>query len=771
MSSSCTGTGGTRPAPPAIVDDALAAAERRAKRSAQELDGYYESAIRKMEESKRRLTAAKRQDELISKLWRDGALAWYPLDEENKWQKAHLLAVFGSSASTPLPFAMREEQWQNSSESIRDDRDLLLARLARTEFADYYSSSKMPFKLPKKFQGDKEVVVAAVRRVPKQVLSHLLAPFLNDSDVFRAFFRSEQLKGPPDGVDDKSVGQLLQKFSLSIRSDPGLMSEAAKHLGPSILDYCSTKLLDTVKFAHWFAIALDQVPGDALGRFSERVRSNPFAVPAFVKRNGLCLKDIGLSLRSNVAIARAACQNDPTALSLCASVKVRRQLGTDKPFMLNTFSRVSPAQGDPAFFRLLSPENQLDSDLILAAYRANSLQIGDLPGNLSTDRDFWTAIIRQEPLFWYKLPNAFARDPVFARTIVSFPNIKLVQDIFARFRLLTADKAIWKLIIAPFCTTSTDLIREHAPVQILRDEETMLLACRTNHRAFELVDTQLLQSENFVATVLEDCSIGNLHSFPKSAQSLHPELVVKMLRDMANDGQDLDETDVVAMDAELWTNLDVVTAYFQAGGYVHEGFPESVKANEEFGLIVAKYCHEDPDFDDEGDEPTLLERATSLALRSSKAFMMQAVEARGLHLLSAATVALKRDFDLVVLALGGPSVCSAGARTVVYALLEVGDDDLAFEKFVFLLELRKTLREKIQAYEGITQGLNRGMSDHAGTNCPLRMLVSDGVTTVGLKKQIAYFLGMPTGQEIKLFRRAERNLQWLSIRALRFDYY
>jgi len=97
-----------------------------------------------------------------------------------------------------------------------------------------------------------------------------------------------------------------------------------------------------------------------------------------------------------------------------------------------------------------------------------------------------------------------------------------------------------------------------------------------------------------------------------------------------------------------------------------------------------------------------------------------------------------------------------------FSLLDEDDDN-----FALLLSVRKQAQEKVKAYDGVTKGLNRGMSNHAGSDCLLQMLTSGGETTLFLKMQIAEYLGMPTGKEVRLFRRVAENLEWLSLSALR----
>ena len=85
---------------------------------------------------------------------------------------------------------------------IREDRDILLARMKSEHFTlpyKYYSHNRdaAPFRIPKQFLNDEEVVAAAVRRYPEVLMQDdaLPAPELFDSKkVFLSFVQSERME-------------------------------------------------------------------------------------------------------------------------------------------------------------------------------------------------------------------------------------------------------------------------------------------------------------------------------------------------------------------------------------------------------------------------------------------------------------------------------------------------------------------------------------------------------------------------------------------------
>lgn len=71
---------------------------------------------------------------LVENLKTKGAQAWKALSKERKWEKANVLAVLCCDKN--LPAELYESQWNTNAipEVLRQDRDVLLARLARKDF-------------------------------------------------------------------------------------------------------------------------------------------------------------------------------------------------------------------------------------------------------------------------------------------------------------------------------------------------------------------------------------------------------------------------------------------------------------------------------------------------------------------------------------------------------------------------------------------------------------------------------------------------------------
>jgi len=220
-----------------------------------------------------------------------------------------------------------------------------------------------------------------------------------------------------------------------------------------------------------------------------------------------------------------------------------------------------------------------------------------------------------------------------------------------------------------------------------------------------------------------------LDSISHAAQVLYPDLVIKAISNYPNDPP---EPQWIV--DELWSNLDVVKAYFQIDGEYHDRFPATLKENRGFGLLVADYS------------PENFEEATTIALRSDKAFMIEAVTKTS-YLLSKANGPLRRDFDVAIAVFGEVYF----ARDYVTECLD--DDEDGIEK-VFWDGFYMTAVDKINAYEGFTQAFAYGLMVNAGNDSPLAMLANDQETSLALKKLVFEFRGVPKASDLPLLRQA-----------------
>ena len=610
-----------------LAEAAATKAERRMKRNANEVSKC-DREIAVIGNRAKRLKSENEQLSLVASLRKEGSVAWNKLKATNdKWKKENVLAVF---LSEKIPPAMQEARWrQEAPASIRDDRDILLARLCyNKEFARHYRyyahrRDAVPFCIPEPLRQDEEIVVASVRAYPEVLLqAHVLpASFLDDVHVVRAYLQSERLtKAPPIGRRVLRVTGLLGQFSVGVRGNAALMLEACAHSN-TVCDHFAESLSDNGSFAQMLVEATKAPPNHTLRRFSRQVRNNRKVVLALVQKNGACLKDASVSLRGDYEIVRAACQSRPRALMDSAN-PARQTLVRDRKFVLDIFSRLTispnrPFGRHPKLFAMLHSVLKQDREIVVAAHRAKCLEFSDLP-ELTRNRAFWMHVIEKDCSFWFGLPEQFEGDPRFVRAIKCFDNnATLVRAIFRQLPFLAEERGVWSAIISCAMESLVDLVQEFAPAHIRGDKELMSI-CWCDDGLMALISPELQQDRDIVRKALE-ASPYALGSISDSVQSLYPDLVANALSKLP-DSFDFEAGSVTDMVAEsLWTNLDVCKAWFVIGGDFHSRFPESMKDNVEFGLLVAEHCEDCDEF----------EIGTSENLRSNKAFMLKAVEYDG----------------------------------------------------------------------------------------------------------------------------------------------
>jgi len=333
---------------------------------------------------------------------------------------------------------------------------------------------------------------------------------------------------------------------------------------------------------------------------------------------------------------------------------------------------------------------------------------------------------------------------VFARAIGIFESKAMVKAVFDRFPFLAHDRSCWLKIIASdsiFRLETSDVIRECAPQQIRHDRELMLCACKQCDKVLEALPLHLQHDREVVEVVVERMKEASSHDsfwdIPFNAQRLFPDLVAKAIT--VKNYLDIHDEYDERVAPELWSNLEVCKAWFSCtGSFVPSRLPESMKDNQELGLVIAKGFYLSNDVFIEG---------TSDALRSNKSFMMKAIQSKSARFL-AAHGSLRHDFELAVTAFG----CLDYGESTASDYLKYGRDCTFFRRVL------KETEEKVNAHEGLVAGLLCGMTDSAGSDCFLSMLANDAETSLALKQTIAAFLGIPVGTELRILRQALKNM-------------
>lgn len=278
--------------------------------------------------------------------------AWNSMEEEKKWKKEIILILLLSHHEDRFDLTY---PWQHAPESIRNDSDVVLARLcvwssslvlprivlplprqrdvSFLSFGDDQQNHPSHF-VPEHFWGDKAFVLIALKLFPEALLTLVPVNLLGDPDVFWAFTEVEPrrdnayaLRASEDPWQDAQFRQLLSRFSLSIRTDPNLM------------------------------------------------------LP-LVQKCGLCLRyiDDDEFRRAHPEILRAACEENFFAFQY-VDVNVVEMLLRDKAFVMSVFARYKfwNQRATQLLYRSLPELLQSDDDVLDLVLRRWFIIVDDLP--------------------------------------------------------------------------------------------------------------------------------------------------------------------------------------------------------------------------------------------------------------------------------------------------------------------------------------------------------------------------------------------------------
>ena len=223
-----------------------------------------------------------------------------------------------------------------------------------------------------------------------------------------------------------------------------------------------------------------------------------------------------------------------------------------------------------------------------------------------------------------------------------------------------------------------------------------------------------------------------------AAQRLYPDLAV-----IAN-GKFRGTLTLSSVYEAMWSNVNFLEAWLKSGrSYYPHCFPGTNKNNHEVGLMLAKYS-----------SPSAFKLGTSFELRRSKHFMQQAVAVQSELYLCLAERNLLYDQDLAILALSGQDSQNWLSRFIA--------DNPAFSSF--FQNLSTFLNQRLADRDAFVKGflpmiaVTADQQQQQQQQQPVTILQCDTYTTTDIKKLIASFIGIPTGQEPQRLRRAQESV-------------
>lgn len=292
------------------------------------------------------------------------------------------------------------------------------------------------------------------------------------------------------------------------------------------------------------------------------------------------------------------------------------------------------------------------------------------------------------------------------------------------------------------------MVRDHAPTELRCDAALMLQMCRVDRQCLPFVASGIGRNREFLQELLayNPWALGYVSH---DAQRLYPDLVVATLGPLFRRRVKWDAVRQIAkrIAPELWEDRDVVLQWFRSGFPFLYGFDpfRKLEKDPEIFLLVAKHS------------PWALYTfvRASPTLRGNKEFMMQVVKYEA-SLLSSAPILLQQDFDLALIAFAAEDrhTVEAYLNTQTYYFTEQPCNPTDRRRFAW--QLHGQVQNRLKVHETFCSTLLCGMLCSSGS--ALTALDQGTETSLAYKKTIAAFLDVPTGNKLRLLRRADSNL-------------
>ena len=642
----------------------------------------------------------------MARLRLDARTTWRTLSKKEKLDKEFIVAAM---QSPDLPSIL--EKYPNSvfPPLIRLDRDILLARVAREDFARRHLEDRLF--IPPKLRGDRNVILAIIPKHP-QVVECMCHSLRDDVEVFEAILKNSIFPN-----------HFLQHFSERIRSSPILMLQVLKHpCGLPSLAYVSQSLRNEKEF-------ILQVIEEARHRItllkytSHQLRAEKDVVLAAVRKSGLNLKHAAYSLRRDSMVVLAACAENGGAFKYCLPGQLRETLIEDRSFVLNVLQTAPRSLARDCVDRFKN-----DHQVVLEAV-GNRLEWSDVPCQLQEDCDFVKQAIRRKPSLYMELSEDLKENRDVAFEALNAVQDDVILEATDRVPELLEDRAAMLALAKNWCSDVFQETLQFSPDHIRSDKEVMIEAIKNDSIAFEYCSDELQQDLDVVKAAIE-ASPTCLYLVSENFQLENPDIVI-----MAIERTDPDELGATCDDVyeELWTNRDVAKAWLYAGGdWLEDYFPDEFSQDEELLLVVADQNYSEFDYAND-------------SLKSNKEFMLQAVAKDG-RVFKDASCDLRHDRDLALAAFGN-------SQEAIHYFS--GKED-----FEFMVTLSKGVNERLAEYDFFTTEVLGAIARPAmnGCRCLLPMLNQGEETTSSYKQLLAGYLGLPEKDDLHLLREAARNL-------------
>ena len=331
-------------------------------------------------------------------------------------------------------------------------------------------------------------------------------------------------------------------------------------------------------------------------------------VEAAISLDGLELQYASLRLQEEKDLVVAACKKDGRALEFCPPGSVRRELTSDREFMLQVLAN----DGGP-MLRLAPEPLKRDRELVLQAL-ANGMRFRFVPREFLDDVDFLLqAVSLKSNLYLNMNPNLQKLRSLALAAVVASDS---TPDIHQRALANCPDLAHDRQAVLSFCQRGEkDFLERLLESNTFADDKPIMMeAIERDCGLFKIASERLRRDpEVILVSIQESSAWATLKTIPWAIQRRHPEITVKAImlcsfRNIRYLPSHVPE--------DLWNNRDVVLAWIRRGGRVLESFERTLARDRELALALAEFNWSE--FHKVGD-----------ALVRDKAFMVQAVQRDG----------------------------------------------------------------------------------------------------------------------------------------------
>lgn len=464
----------------------------------------------------------------------------------------------------------------------------------------------------------------------------------------------------------------------------------------------------------------------SLQECSEELCDDREVVEAAIALDGLELQYASIRLQEEKEIVRKACRKDGRALEFCPPGAVRTQLTSDRDFMLEVLRK----HGGP-MLRLVSGPLRHDRELLLEAL-AHGMRWRFCPYEFQNDKQFLLEALSRKSEIYLELNRTVqcerdiamkavcAEDStptVHKRAIENVVDLKVNRDVCLAIAK-RGDKAYVRELFM-------------ACEERFKNDKAIVLAVLDKDKALFPYASNRLRQDPEVLMAAMDANTANdvLKTVAPALQLEHPEIAVKAIAIASR--RNLRYIRPYVQPDTLWRNRDVAIAWIRRGNRVLDSFESLLVDDHEFVLEVAE--HSWLEFSRVGQ-----------GLRADAEFMTEAIDRNGRVIRFAATP-IQNDMNMLVRALANtPHAIWPDSRIKRNDVLTFVNDKLTLHKvFVseFLRGIAVTNPPQAPAHRSQLHLLDRGVE-----------------TSQAFKKLIAEFLGVPTGEELRIIRAANVNL-------------